>query len=138
MTNDVHSRIARVRELCEKASAGPWEVLRCPAFPLPGAQASSVAFASDAHTLKHVCNVPARQTNEYDADFDFIAESRTLLPALADDAEKMLGLFGAFLDEVIVDDQRYDDDGYGSQVRTGDGPLATKARALKAEFLEGK
>ena len=57
--------------------------------------------------------------------------------ALADDAEKMLGLFGAFLDEVDRKGRRWVPRPNSGGEYVYD-ELATKARALKAESLEGK
>ena len=119
------SRIARVRELGALSSPGPWEVKWF------------IARRFDGHgEPEHVPSVvnEASSTMIVDessfGDCQFIAESHTLMPSLADDCEKML----AFLDEVIAKDLVL-----VGQSRTGggllyEGPLAKKARALKKEL----
>ena len=49
--------------------------------------------------------------------------------ALADDAEKMLGAFGAFLDYAIANDVK---PGHGSEVWSG--PVASRAAAIKKDL----
>ena len=119
-SQDMNNKIARVRELCALASEGPWTPCTCslkgPCDGIDGVQLRFCTEGRQAHDkAKH--------------DNALAAKSRTLLPALADDAEKMLGL----LLEAREKDKR---DKYASAWDSTkvDGPLGKKI----AEFLERK
>ena len=103
MTNDVHSLIARARELLGRVPEGDWEAIGDPTEW--GFKTVVMRDERFHESLRTVCEVTRlgetrhptepledETCSEDMAITELIAESRTLLPALADDAEKMLGL----------------------------------------------
>ena len=148
MTNDVHSLIARARELLGRVPEGSWEAIGDPTEW--GFKTVVMRDERFHESLRTVCEVTRLGETRHPTEpledetcgedmalTELIAESRTLLPALADDAENMLGAFGAFLDEVERKGRRWVPKPNSGGEYVYD-ELATKARALKAEFLEGK
>jgi hypothetical protein len=93
--------LKKAKELCEKATPGPWECSRY--IPLVGWQEQEV-------TLWELDGPPmtceyygSRFENEGDAEF--VAESRTLLPQAISEIEKLrvaLNLAGRVLDDALT------------------------------------
>ena len=75
--NDIKTKIARARELCEAATEGPWR----------GEQ-----YDNTDRPLGHLSGPTYHGSYIDTADAIFIAESRTLLPELADALEEMAEL----------------------------------------------
>ena len=122
-SQDMNNKIARVRELCALASEGPWTPCTCslkgPCDGIDGVQLRFCTEGRQAHDkAKH--------------DNALAAKSRTLLPALADDAEKMLGLLLEAREKDKVSNPEIIRDCNAPE--RIDGPLGKKI----AEFLEGR
>lgn len=67
--------ITEARELCEKATPGPWEA----------------NWLDDCFIEPRICMIPANGCYDYDkfeANSEFIARSRTLIPSLCDALEE--------------------------------------------------
>ena len=89
MTTTTEQR-ARLRELCEKATAWPWWNESCVIH------AKAPEWTDECHRCVH----PAHAELEDDADL--IAESRNALPALLDDVERLMELLAKMRRTAIV------------------------------------
>ena len=111
MTNDVHSRIARVSD--------------CVASALDLVTVVEPKWANSQHDAETAAQLLAIKVA--------LQNAAVAQVAIASGAEKMLGAFGTFLDEVIAVDRRPTTVARFCDPQF-DGVLATKARALKQEL----
>ena len=101
------SKLAEMRERCEKATKGPWGAVKYnPNIIAPEAEVDKpIGYAIDQRRDSEFCQYVA-STHGADSEFehrltrlkalenaDFIAHSRTDIPALLDEVERLLGVF---------------------------------------------
>jgi len=91
MSNDLQKEIARLREVCDAASDGPWTAYENGPW---GSQGFGVVTFCDDKVHRAFNTHPHDNSKESAKDALFIAESRTALPKLLDALEVALEELG--------------------------------------------
>lgn len=136
--------LKKIRELCEAATKGPWQrsyFVDFPQYANRSKEWKKNADVVERHMIRGPgivgqpsCNVVMQIECREDQDRDFVAESRTALPALLDYVDRLEKIVGVVENALKIIERAYPIDGD----RMAHQDYALRALSELAEIREGK